>query len=196
VLEWTGLVVGAYLLGGIPFGYLLVRLVTGIDVRSQGSGNVGATNAARAVPEAWRLPFFLLVFVLDAGKGSVAAAVLPRPFGLGPEAPPAAGLAAVLGHSFSPYLRFRGGKAVATTLGVMAALEPLATAVAVGAFLAVFALTRVVALGSLALAAALPAAVAARGAPRPVLLLAIALALLIFVRHRSNIARMLGGRGA
>jgi glycerol-3-phosphate acyltransferase PlsY len=196
VLEWPGLVVGAYLLGGIPFGWLLVRLVTGTDVRSQGSGNVGATNAARAVPSAWRLPFFLLVFVLDAGKGTVAAAVLPPPFALGPGAPPLAGLAAVLGHSFSPYLRFRGGKAVATTLGVMAALEPWATAAAVAAFLAVTGLTRVVALGSLALALVLPVAVAVRGAAsREVLLLSVALAALIVVRHRSNIARLLrGGR--
>lgn len=194
MLAWPGLAAAAYLLGGVPFGYLLVRLVTGTDVRSQGSGNVGATNAARAVPRAYRVPFFLLVFLLDAGKGWAAAALLPRPFALGPAGPPAAGLAAVLGHSFSPYLRFRGGKAVATTLGVMGALEPVATLAALAAFLAVLGLTRVVALGSLAAAAALPVAVLLHGtAPAPVLGLSLVLSALIAVRHRSNLQRLLRG---
>lgn len=182
----------SYLLGGIPFAYLLVRFVHGEDVRSRGSGNVGATNAARFFSRRWQLPAFLLLFALDACKGGFAVLMLPRWIEAGESAPALAGLFAVLGHTFCPYLRFRGGKGVATTLGVLAALELLATGAALLAFALVYALTRMVAAGSLALAVALPVAVILHGiAPPAVIALTLFLAALIIVRHRSNIAGML-----
>ena len=188
------LLVIAFLLGGIPFAYIFVRLLTGKDVREHGSGNPGATNASRQFPRGWQVPAFVCFFVLDAGKGYLAAAVLPTLFDLPDHAPALAGAAAVLGHSFSPYLAFRGGKGVATTAGVLFALEPVATAIAIGVFLLVFGLARIVAAGSLAFAVALPIVVNLRGeAPPAVLYLTIALAVLIVVRHYTNIVNILKG---
>ncbi|MHC4957430.1 MAG: glycerol-3-phosphate 1-O-acyltransferase PlsY [Planctomycetota bacterium] len=187
------LLVAAFLLGAIPFAYLFVRAVLRQDVRQSGSGNPGATNAARLFPKPWRIPGFLFIFLLDAGKGFVACAVLPTLWpGLPEHAPAAAALAAVLGHSFSPFLAFKGGKGVATTLGCLFALEPLATAIALATFFVIYGATRVVAAGSLGIAIALPAAVFLHGeAHLSVGLLASLLGALIIVRHRSNIARML-----
>jgi len=185
----------AYLAGSIPFAYLVVRLVRGVDVREHGSGNVGATNAARCFPKRAQLPAFLLIFALDGGKGFLATA-LPHLLGDAAHdaAPILCGLAAVLGHSFTPFLRFRGGKGVATSVGVLIGLEPLATAAALAVFLALYAATRIVSVGSLGMAVALPVAVAVHGtAPPAVLWLAIGLAVLIVVRHRTNILRLLKG---
>jgi glycerol-3-phosphate acyltransferase PlsY len=193
----AALVMVAFLVGAVPFAYLAVRVGLGVDIREHGSGNPGATNAARLVPAGWRLLVFLGIFLLDAGKGVVAAGVLPDlaarilPSAHQPAAAPLAGLAAVLGHSFSPFLGFRGGKGVATTLGVLLALEPVATAAALLVFLAVYAWTRVVAAGSLAVAVALPLLVLLRRAEPAVTGLAITLGLLILLRHRDNIGRML-----
>jgi glycerol-3-phosphate acyltransferase PlsY len=184
----------AFLLGGIPFAYIFVRLLTGRDVRRHGSGNPGATNASRQFRRPFRVLAFVAFFVLDAGKGYLAAAVLPTFFVVPNHAPALAGAAAVVGHSFSPYLRFRGGKGVATTAGVLFALEPTATAIAVGIFLLVFALTRIVAAGSLAFAVALPLVVSLRGeAPNAVFYLTVALAVLILLRHYANIVNILKG---
>jgi len=198
VPETLALLACAFLIGAIPFAYLAVRLVHGTDVRRHGSGNPGATNAARLWPKRWQVPAFLAIFLCDAGKGYVAAGLLPGWLGVGTEAlAVAAGLAAVLGHSFSPFLGFRGGKGVATTLGVLAALEPLATAAALAAFFAVYLPTRIVAAGSLALAIVLPVAAFVHDrAPLEVKGLTLVLAVLIITRHRSNIARMLGREGA
>jgi len=182
----------AYLLGGIPFAYLAVRLLLREDVRRHGSGNVGATNAARLFPARFRFAAFLCLFALDAAKGAAAVLLLPRLPGTPATAAALAALFVVLGHTFSPYLRFRGGKGVATTLGAVASLEPVATAIALLVFAAVFALTRVVGAGSLALAATLPVAVYVRGAAPPgVGPLTILLSALIIVRHRTNLAALL-----
>ncbi len=190
------LCVSSYLVGGVPFAYLAVRLLRGTDIRRHGSGNVGATNAARLFHERWRLVAFLCLFALDAGKGATAVLLLPRLIGAAEQGPVLAGLFAVVGHMFPPYLRFRGGKGVATTLGALAALEPVATLIALGAFAAVYGTTRVVGAGSLALAVALPVAVFARGvAPPGVGPLTLVLSGLIVVRHRSNIARMVRRQG-
>ncbi len=189
------LLVAAFLVGGIPFAYLAVLAVFRVDVRKHGSGNPGATNASRMWSKRWQFPVFAAIFLLDAGKGYVTAGVLPRLFdGLDGYAPAAAGAAAVLGHTFSPFLGFRGGKGVATTMGALLALEPLATAIALAVFLLIWVPTRIVAAGSLGIAVALPVAVWLHGkAPDAVLVLAIVLGVLIVVRHRSNIARMLSG---
>lgn len=196
-----------FLLGSVPFAWLIVRLCKGVDVRTIGSGNVGATNASRAFAgKGAQLAVFLLIYLLDAGKGLVAvvlAAVLQPlpPLDLGmvwkPELPPivAAGAAAVLGHVFTPWLRFRGGKGVATATGVMFALDWQVTAFALGVFLIVRVLTRIVFLGSLALGLALPiAAIAlhrddAFGDRLPVTMLCLLLAAFLFWTHRSNLKK-------
>ena len=195
VLGLLGLLVASYLLGGISFGYLYARFVKRVDIRTVGSGNVGATNVARLYSARWRIPVFLIVFTLDAGKGYAAVmwlVPLIQPAGA-VYVPVLAGLAAVLGHSFTPYLGFSGGKAVATTFGVFMALEPVATLIALAVFFPVYGLTRQVAAGSLAFAAALPVAVFVRGkAHESVGYLALALGILILVRHRDNIRKMMG----
>ena len=194
VLDLAGLLAAAFLLGAIPFAYLLVKAVKGIDVRQFGSGNPGATNAARAFPKRVRVPAFLVIFAFDAGKGYLATGVVPGLFDVDALGPALAALAAVLGHSFSPFLGFRGGKGVATTIGALFGLDPVATAMALAVFFLVFGLTRIVAAGSLAFAVALPIVVIWRGDATPaVVVLSIGLSLLIVVRHRSNIVRLIQG---
>jgi len=187
------LVVFSFLLGGIPFAWLIVLVLFKTDVRMHGSGNVGATNAARCFPKKWRLAAFFGIFLLDAAKGYIAAAVLPEALGLMREPwPAAAGLVAVLGHVFTPFLKTLGGKGVATTIGVFFALEPMAIVVGLAAFLVVWGLTRVVALGSIALALALPVATWLHGrAGNTVLALTIVVALLVVLRHNSNIRNLM-----
>lgn len=187
----------AYLLGSIPFSWIVVKWVRGVDLREVGSGNPGATNASRAFPRKWRFPAFLALFVLDAGKGYLAAGLLPPRLYAASPGPAVAAACAVFGHTFTPFLRFRGGKGVATTCGAFLALDPVSTLIAVGVFLAVMAVCRIVALGSLAMAVALPVAVFLRGAaPLSVGILACVLAVLIFVRHKSNIVQLLHGKAA
>lgn len=188
----------AWLLGGIPFGLVLVRLFRGIDIRNVGSGNVGATNASRAFEGRLRLPIFLLIYVLDFLKGLAPALWFPAWFGVdlapGSWVPVGLGAAAVAGHCFSPYLRFRGGKGVATATGVFAAVDPVALGVALLAFFVVLKITKQVYLGSLALGLALAVTVVAQdpGAAlderRPVAVLAILVAAFLFFTHRSNLA--------
>ncbi len=196
VLGLLGLLVASYLLGGIPFGYLYARFVKGVDIRTIGSGNVGATNVARLYPPRAGILVFLIVFTMDAGKGYAAVELLApliKPAPAAEYVPVLAGLAAVLGHSFTPYLGFSGGKAVATTFGVFIALDPVATLVALGVFFVVYAITRAVGAGSVAFAVALPVAVFVHGeAHQSVGYLAVVLGILIVVRHRDNIRKMLG----
>ncbi len=192
-MSWVGLIAAAFLAGGIPFAFLAAKLLRGEDVRQFGSGNPGATNASRMWPKRWQLPVFLALFLLDAGKGLFAAWCLPHLFGLGGVAPAAAAAAAVAGHTWTPFLRFRGGKGVATTLGALLALDPVSTLIAVGVFFAIFLRTRIVALGSLGVAVTLPIAVVIRGQRPSIVAIAVALGILIIVRHRSNIRRLRKG---
>ena len=190
--------VTAWLLGGIPFGLVLVRLFKGVDIRTLGSGNVGATNASRAFEGRLRLPVFLLIYVLDFLKGFVPALWFPIWFGIelaaGSWVPVGLGAAAVAGHCFSPYLRFRGGKGVATATGVFAAVDPVALGVALLTFFVVLKITKQVYLGSLALGLALAVTVVAQDPAaalderRPVAVLAAAVAAFLFFTHRSNLA--------
>ena len=191
--QYLLLLAAAFVLGAIPFAFLIVYAILRKDVRGHGSGNPGATNASRIFPKRWRIPAFAGIFLLDAGKGYVACGVLPGLWpGLPDHAPAAAALAAVFGHSFSPFLGFRGGKGVATTMGSLLALEPVATLVALAVFFMIYGATRVVAAGSIGIAVALPVAAALDRADRWVLALTIALGVLIVVRHRSNIRLLLG----
>lgn len=183
----------AYLLGGIPAAYLAGRMVRGIDLRTYGSGNLGATNVYRAMGAKIAIP----VFAFDIVKGAVAVLLLPR-ITASPHVASWAmvyGLVAVAGHVRSPYLGWRsGGKGVATALGVFLALTPWATLAALVAWLVVMGLSRLVSLASLVAAVMLPVAIAAIDGPRaPVLILSVIVGLFVFWTHRANIYRLRRG---
>ena len=182
-----GLLLGAYLFGGIPFGLLLAKYVGGIDVRSAGSGNIGATNVARAAGKTLGVATLLL----DAAKGATAVLVARELCDQPVEVVAAVGVAAVVGHVFPIYLSFRGGKGVATGLGVFLALAPSATLVASLAFSVVFGLTRLVSPGSLAGALSLVGTIIYLEEPRAVLAASLSVCGLIFLRHSGNIRRLI-----
>ncbi len=199
----TLLVVAAYLLGSIPFGVVLTRLLTGKDVRSVGSGNIGASNVTRAAGKAAGV----LTLVLDAAKAAVPM-VLARHF-FAADGPRAAdtwavtiGLAAFAGHLFPVWLRFRGGKGVATALGVFVVLAPIPALVAVLAFGVAFGITRVPAVGSLIGTAVCCLGTfvhvllqqGSAGWESPVPWAGVLVSIVIFLRHRSNIERLIKGR--
>lgn len=189
-----------YLLGSFPTGYLAGRR-RGLDIRQHGSGNIGATNVVRVLGK--RAGY--LVFVCDAFKGWLAvwlAAVISGAMSLPLAGASPAGIAAaigcILGHNFPVWLRFRGGKGVATTIGVLLGLMPLGLAVSAVVWFASFSLFRFVSLASLLGALALPLAVwcvAARQSPAtdPLFWFSLAASAMIFWRHRSNVSRLLNG---
>jgi glycerol-3-phosphate acyltransferase PlsY len=189
----------AYLLGSIPFGFLLVRLSVGGDVRETGSGGTGATNVTRRAGKG----VGVLTLLLDLLKGAAAVLVARALPGAGEDAQwwvCAAAAAAVLGHVFPVWLKFRGGKGVATGLGVFLVLAPIATVGALFVFVVVVWLWRYVSLGSIVAALILPLAVWALGAlgvsdraTRPLLVLSILGAALIVFMHRANVRRLLRG---
>ena len=180
----------AYLIGGIPFGYLIVKLRTGRDVRNMGSGNIGATNVLRTTGRLWGV-FTLL---LDIGKGWIACALMQRLAGSSPEWIAAAGVAVVLGHAFPVYLKFQGGKAVASFVGVALHLAPWALAAVAAVFVITVAATRYISLGSILGAGLFPFAVWILYHPGPGVMSAVTFCgLFIIWRHRSNIARLRAG---
>lgn len=190
------LAVAAYLIGSVPFGFLVGK-ARGIDLRQVGSGNIGSTNIYRALG----LRVALLVFLLDAGKGLVATRALPALSGASVDVASVrliCGLAVVVGSVASIFMRFKGGKGVATGAGVFLGLAPLAAAVCIAVWAALVAAFRYVSLGSLVAAALLPVLVALSdrsGVSRnPVFYLAVVVACVVIVRHRSNIARLLAGK--
>lgn len=184
------LVAAAFLAGSTPFGFLLTKWVAGVDVRTVGSGNVGATNVSRVLGGRW----FYVTLALDAAKGSAPVLVLPRLAADAPSwLPVACGLAAVLGHVFSPWLRFKGGKGVATSLGVIVALAPLSGAVALGAFLVVLAATRYMSLASIAAAVVLAPAALLLHESREFVAFAALVAALVILRHKANLGRIAAG---
>ncbi|MBI4957634.1 MAG: glycerol-3-phosphate 1-O-acyltransferase PlsY [Myxococcales bacterium] len=184
-------VLGAYLSGSIPFGLLLARR-RGVDIRRVGSGNIGATNVARNLGRG----LGALVLVLDAAKGALPVAVVrlgELDVRLSPWLLSAVGLGAVVGHCFPVWLRFRGGKGVATALGVMLATDPLAAAGGVGVFALVVGVSRIVSLGSMLGTVAVAFAVTARAAPAPSVVLGWGLVALVVVQHRDNLRRLRRG---
>jgi glycerol-3-phosphate acyltransferase PlsY len=185
-------VVASYLLGTIPFGYLLVRVFRRKDVRSSGSGNIGATNVARMSPV-----LGVATLVLDAGKG-LAAVILARALSGGEHQTrvmTVAAFCAVLGHLFPVWLKFRGGKGVATSLGSFALIAPKSIVCMLGLFLLVVAASRYVSLGSVVAAAAFPVlAWVLHESIEPVQIILIALiSLLVVWKHRQNIGRLVAG---
>lgn len=178
---------GGYLLGSIPFSFLVARLFGVADVRKVGSGNVGATNVMRA---AGRVPG-ILAFLLDATKGAVAVLVaqslVPSPW------PVLAGAAAVVAHMYPVWLSFKGGKGVATGAGAMLPIAPTAVAVAVVVFAVTAVLSRYVSLGSVVACATLAAAMFMTIGPSTESWTAAALAALIIWKHRANLTRIFRG---
>jgi acyl phosphate:glycerol-3-phosphate acyltransferase len=179
----------AYLLGAVPFGFILAKAVCGIDVRNLGSGNTGATNVVRTV--GWKLG--IPVLVLDAAKGFLPTLFLPHFLGAGSYWGILAGLAAILGHTFSPFLGFSGGRGVATALGVMLAIawEPALLAFLLAAALII--LFRYVSLGSIAGSLSLPFLMLLFKEPPAYVIFTSLLALLVIFRHIPNIRRLLSG---
>jgi glycerol-3-phosphate acyltransferase PlsY len=188
-----------YLLGSIPFGFLLVLVFRKEDIRSKGSGNIGATNVVRSGAKG----LGALTFLLDAAKGYVAVFAAPwvaeRLFGVGfpgLDLSAVAAMAAVLGHMYPVWLRFKGGKGVATAFGVFLALSPRAALLGLAVFIAVMLVWRYVSLASIASAVAFPivALWLSRGQETPLFVAAVALVpLLVIVKHRQNIQRLLQG---
>jgi acyl phosphate:glycerol-3-phosphate acyltransferase len=188
LLPSIGLCVGAYLAGSIPFGVLAAR-AKGVDLRQVGSGNIGATNVARALGKGWAIA----VLLGDAAKGFVPV-WLGRRLGFPAAAVALAGLAAIVGHMFTLFLRGRGGKGVATSLGVALALSPTAALIGFGVYLALFTATRLSSLGSLLGVWTFSLFFTFHDAPpAPLVGLALAGAALVTLRHRQNIGRLLRG---
>ena len=196
----VALLVGSYLLGSIPFGYLAGRLV-GIDIRQAGSGNVGATNVVRVLGKRYGYP----VFALDVlkGFGAVKISMLiasgrppdwnsPEIFGI------LAAMSTVLGHLYPPWLKFNGGKGVATSAGALLALTPIATLIGVAIWIIVFCLTRYVSLASIIAAVALPIVILVfssqdQNTGKSLFYSSACVAAVIIWRHRSNVSRLMRG---
>ena len=178
-----GLMLFGYFAGGIPFGVILANL-KGVDIREHGSGNIGATNVTRVLGP----KLGAVVLVLDAAKGAVPVWFAIQQTG-DPGVVCLVGWAAILGHCFSPFLGFTGGKGVATATGVFLMLSPRDVAVAVAVFVAVLAWKRVPALGSLAAVATFCVIMLARGQTE-FAVLAIATLLLLVYTHRTNLAKL------
>ncbi len=212
-ISYVGLILGvvaAYLLGSIPFG-LLVGRAKGIDIRAHGSGNIGATNVGRLLG----MRYFWLTFGLDFLKGFVPVlltAIIGRHEGAGNWPPLIIAASAIAGHLYPIYLKFKGGKGVATTFGAVLGIWPIFTfagLVAVAVFLLVFFLSRIISLSSIVAAVVFPPAVlfAGRLAPHswlwlprqewrvfwPLPVAAVLFSVLIIIKHRSNISRLLSG---
>ena len=180
----------AYLVGGIPFGYLLVRLKTGQDVRSLGSGNIGATNVLRTTGRSVAIATLLL----DIAKGFFAVWLAALLTGHSDLWMSAAALAVMAGHSYPPFLKFRGGKAVASFIGAFLCLTPVPLAATLAIFVPVVAVTRQISMGSIVAAGSLPLAVWLILHPTaPVLIASLVAAAFIVYRHSSNIERIRAG---
>lgn len=198
------LILLSYLLGSIPTGFLVAK-AKGVDIRSVGSGNIGATNVFRILGKGPGI----FVLLADAVKGAVAVAVVAtlfekfwqNNFPWDPSALHAshkhlrelAGICAILGHNYTCWLRFKGGKGIATTAGVFAALAPAAFGIALATWLAVFAASRYVSLASIVAAVALPLAVWFTGNGALLIGVSTALGALAIYKHKANIQRLLAG---
>jgi acyl phosphate:glycerol-3-phosphate acyltransferase len=182
--------VAAYVLGATPTAYLAGRLARGIDLREHGSRNLGATNVYRVLGWGWAIP----VALVDIAKGAIPVALFAPRAGGGAWGAVAMGTAAVLGHIFSPYVAFKGGKGVATAAGMFLALAPVAVAIALPMWGACLWVTGYVSLSSIITAGAFPLLVhLTRPGERATLVASVALAALIILSHRANIRRLMAG---
>ena len=202
---WIAIIL-AYLLGAIPFSFLVARRVRGIDLRKHGSGNLGATNVYRTLGPAWGVG----VLLMDMAKGAGAVLVMSLALGFVHEWDPnplhlpddiwriAAGLMAALGHTASPFMGFKGGKGVATTAGAYFVLAPYPLLITLGIFGIVVGVTRIVSLASITAAAVLPFAVLvfelkSDGFSKTITFVTFAVCAWVIVKHRANIRRLQDG---
>lgn len=184
------LVLAAYLIGGIPFGYLLVRLATGRDVRTLGSGNIGATNVLRTTGRG----IGILTLLLDVAKGWVAVWLMARFTAGDPFWTSLSALAVLFGHAFPVFLKFQGGKAVASFIGAFLFLQPEPLGAVLVVFVVCVAVTRYISLGSILAAGTFPLAVwMISHPPLPVVLAALIAGAFIIWRHQQNLARLRAG---
>ena len=206
VLAYIIVTVAAYRLGSIPTGYLVAK-AKGIDIQKAGSGNIGATNAMRVLGK----PAGIFVMLVDCAKGYAACAFLPaliydllvapswegvfenQPFDFQLQFKVLAGGCAVLGHNYTCWLKFKGGKGIATTAGVYLALAPLALGIALAVFILSIVITRYVSVGSILAAAVLPVAIWFTNENMVLRIVTIALCALAIYKHKSNIKRLMAG---
>lgn len=198
-IVYPAVAAASYLLGSVPFGYLLVRIFRNEDIRQKGSGNIGATNVIRSGAKG----LGAVTFLLDVLKGYIAVvacgavmAAMQTTAAVRINAVAVAALFAILGHIFTVWLGFRGGKGVATAFGVFLALAPWAALAGLGIFIIVFALSRYVSLASIMAAAAFPViALLLHHRPRTAWSTAVLFLIpfIVIVKHRQNIARLLSG---
>ena len=187
-VKWIAWIAAAYFSGAVPFGFIIGK-IRGVDVRTVGSRNIGATNVFRTVGKKWGL----LAFLCDFLKGLIPTLAAVKYAGCGGDLPVAVGLACVIGHTLTVFMKFKGGKGVATAFGMMVALIPH---LAIGAF-ALFALTvwisHYISLGSCLAAAALGFTVWLCGCPLSLKIVVTLIAVFVIVKHRSNIRRLIDG---
>jgi len=181
-------IVAAYLIGSIPFALILARRYGAADLRLVGSGNLGAANVMRASG----VTAGLIVALLDMAKGA-ASVWIAEQLGPGPLLPAAAGVAAIVGHVYPIWLRFRGGKGVATACGVFSMLTPLALPPALAIFAIAVWVTKYISLGSVLASVALPPLAYALGSSAPAVIAACAASVIILFRHRTNVGRLRTG---
>lgn len=184
----AAVIFAGYLLGSIPFALLTARRWSATDLRHIGSGNLGAANVMRASG----VRAGVVVALLDMLKGA-ASVILAERLSPSAAAPAVAGFAAIVGHIYPIWLRFRGGKGVATACGVFSILTPLAVPPALAVFIAAVWITKYISLGSVLASIALPPLAYVAGGPVPAVAAAVAAATIIVFRHRSNVARLRAG---
>ena len=190
MIKYLALIV-CYILGAIPFGVIIGKLTRGIDIRDYGSGNIGASNVLRTLG----LGPALLVFFFDTVKG-LAAVVLCQQLGLNEYGVVAGGVLSILGHSFSIFLNFRGGKGVATSLGMIIGLNPIIAAISFVSWVSLVAITRYISIASIIAAVSVPAQMffwKSQHVPVSYQGVAVIAAALIVIKHRSNIKRLKNG---
>ncbi|GAB1534914.1 glycerol-3-phosphate 1-O-acyltransferase PlsY [Geovibrio sp. ADMFC3] len=180
------LLILCYFIGSVPTGYLLVKKLKGIDIRTVGSGNVGATNAARILGK-WG---FITVFAIDMLKGFLPVWIIGIYY---PEVVLIAAVLVVLGHTYTVFLNFKGGKGVATAVGVFLALAPVPLGVAAVAFGVVVYISRMVSLSSITAAAVLAASVVLMNTGLPLKIFTVVIAAFVIYKHRTNISRIMKG---
>jgi len=200
MLTLAVVLLGSYLLGSIPFGYLAGK-IAGIDIRKVGSGNIGATNVVRTLGKRYGYPVFVLDFLKGFGAVTISMAIAidarpewgaPELFGI------LAAVASVIGHSFPPWLKFHGGKGVATSAGALFGLMPFATLIAGVVWVLVFCFTRYVSLASMVTAVALPPVILIMSRLNQIhgnalFYASLGIAMVVIWKHRSNFSRLLRG---
>ena len=189
-MSYTMLLILSYFLGAIPFGLIIGKAWRGIDIRDHGSGNIGATNVFRTLGPGPGT----VVFIADVLKGLIpvvaAKQIAPGTGWL----PVAAGMSSILGHTLSVFLRFKGGKGVATSLGVAIGLTPIIAAIAFGLWVVIFALTRYVSVASMLGCISVPVMMWATDCPLEYRIFGVLVGAYVIVKHRSNIVRLTQGK--